>query len=168
MMKYEDVFKSHPELKGDPAAAREFLKFGGSTDPAYMKATFEGIKRRSGGNKLAEQDELFARFNPQSAQDMQIYRDVMAGKEGSLDAFLGKGINTTRKATLGKAQMNADAQSSVGVTTEFELKLLNQIQQSSIDQKEFFKEVTNYFKTKNKNTQSNKVYSERNVAGRMM
>jgi hypothetical protein len=149
LFKYEAAKRARPDLAGDPAALRRFVKFN-SDDPKYQAEFFKFAKKVSGGSKMAEDDILYSMFNPQSEKDMDIYGDLMNNKDGSLDTLSGKvGIDKTRKGTLNSDTMYKDAQSSVGAISTMTKDFSNTMQELLVEFKSMGEKFDKGFKILN-------------------
>lgn len=149
LFKYEAAKRARPDLAGDPAALRRFVRFN-SDDPKYQAEFFKFAKSVSGGSKMAMDDILYTMFNPESEKDMDIYEDLMNNKDGSLDTLSGKvGINKNRKSTLNKETMYSDATNDVGAVTNIMKDFSNGMQDLLIEIKSMGEKFDKGFKILN-------------------
>lgn len=137
MFKYEAAKRARPDLANDPAALRRFVKFN-SDDPKYLAESMKFFGQSAGGSEMAMDDMIYTLFNPQSEMDMDIYKKAMRGDAGFSGALNGN-IDKSRKGTLNKDAMYADAQTSVGAVTTAMSDFSNSMQKFSINMENFFK-----------------------------
>ena len=135
LFKYEAAKRPRPDLAGDPAALRRFVRFN-SDDPKYQAEFFKFAKRASGGSQMAMDDILYSMFDPKSEKDMDIYGDLMNNKDGSMDMLSGKiDPDKRRKATLNREQMYQDATNDVGAVQQVTKDFSNGMQDLLIEMK---------------------------------
>lgn len=144
MLKYEAAKRAHPELNGDPAALRNFVKYEGD-DPQYMKESFKMMKQLSGNNKLAQDDLIRGWFPNANKKDMEMYRKAMNGDNSFFQTLDGKGIDTSRKSGLNRDQMYSDARDSTGAMTEATMKFMSWIQDNSAKFESFMSSASRWF-----------------------
>lgn len=149
LFKYEAAKRARPDLAGDPAALRRFVRFN-SDDPKYQAEFFKFAKSVSGGSKMAMDDILYTMFNPESEKDMDIYEDLMNNKGGALDTLSGKiGIDKTRKKTLDRETMYQDATNDTGAVTNVMKDFSNGMQDLLIEIKSIGEKFDKGFKILN-------------------
>lgn len=143
MLKYEAAKRAHPELNGDPAALRNFVKYEGD-DTKYIKESFQMMKQMSGNSKLAQDDLIRGWFPNANKKDMEMYRKAMNGDNSFFETLSGGGINTQN--SFNKGQMYSDAAASTGQLTETAMEFMNKITDLSAQFESFMTTATNWFR----------------------